>query len=177
MKIEIGAMEWELRDHVIYLLPGGGAHLSVDKALADLPEDLRASKVEGVSHTPWRLLEHMRIAQWDILNFARDPSHISPSFPEGYWPLSDGPSDSAAWDRSWQAFRTDLQAMIDLVADSKPTFFARIPHGDGQTMLREALLMPTILVNWSSFDDVSVPGRLSFSARSSWSRSLVGLVE
>lgn len=130
-----------LREHVLYLLKGGGAHLNFEQAIADLPEDLRGAKTDGVPHTPWRLLEHMRICQWDILEFSRTAEHISPVFPDGYWPDTDGPPDVEAWDKSVEAFRTDLQAMIDLVADSGTDLFAPIPHGDGQTILREALLV------------------------------------
>ena len=130
-----------LRELVLYLLKGGGAHLNFEQAIVDLPEDLRGAKVEGVSHTAWRLLEHLRICQWDILEFSRDPEHVSPDFPDGYWPEGDVPPDSDSWDMSVQAFRDDLQAMIDLVADPDTDLYARIPHGDGQTILREALLV------------------------------------
>ena len=130
-----------LRDHVIYLLQDGGAHLDFETAIAGLPSELWGAKVAGVEHTPWRLLEHMRICQWDILEFSRNPDHVSPQFPVGYWPASDEPPDDFAWDKSVQSFREDLQAMIDLVADPKTDLFAKIPHGDGQTILREALLV------------------------------------
>lgn len=130
-----------LREHLLYLLKGGGAHLNFEQAVADLPVELRGSKVDGVPHTPWRLLEHLRICQWDILEFSRNPEHVSPEFPIGYWPAGDAPPDAGAWDRSVQAFRDDLQAMIDLVADPETDLFAPIPHGDGQTILREALLV------------------------------------
>ncbi|QDT59483.1 DinB superfamily protein [Stieleria bergensis] len=130
-----------LREHVLYLLKGGGAHLDFEKAIADLPEEFRGKRVERVSHTPWRLLEHLRICQWDILEFARDPDHVSPDFPDGYWPKDDGPPSSEAWDNSIQAFRDDLQSMIDMISDPETDLYARIPHGDGQTILREALLV------------------------------------
>ena len=130
-----------LREHVLYLLKGGGAHLNFEQAIADLPEDLRGAKVKRVSHTPWRLLEHMRICQWDILEFSRNPEHVSLDFPDGYWPEGDAPPDVESWDKSIQAFRADLQAMIDLVADPDTDLFAEIPHGDGQTVLRESLLV------------------------------------
>jgi hypothetical protein len=86
-------------------------------------------------------LEHMRIAQWDILEFSRNPKHVSPAWPEGYWPSGDAPADDRAWDRAVDAFRTDLAAMCDLVANPATDLFARIPQGDGQTILREALLV------------------------------------
>jgi hypothetical protein len=130
-----------LREHVLYLLRGGGAHLDFDTAVADLPVALRGARPTGVPHTPWRLLEHLRIAQWDILEFCRNPRHVSPPFPEGYWTTGDAPPDPAAWDRSVAAFRADLRAMQDLVADPATDLFAPIPHGEGQTILREALLV------------------------------------
>jgi len=130
-----------LREHVLYLLRGGGAHLSFDEAIADLPAEFRGRKPAGVPHTPWRLLEHMRIAQWDILEFSRNPQHVSPEFPNGYWPDGDAPPTANAWDESVAAFRADLTAMQDLVADPRSDLFAPIPGGTGQTLLREALLL------------------------------------
>ncbi|MFQ5881230.1 MAG: DinB family protein [Candidatus Methylomirabilales bacterium] len=130
-----------LRKHLLNLLRGGGAHLDFEAVIADLPAELRGSRPAGAPHTPWQLLEHMRIAQWDILEFSRNPEHVSPTFPDGYWPEGDAPPDAAAWDRSVAAFRADLQAMQDLVADPSRDLFAPIPHGDGQTILREALLV------------------------------------
>lgn len=130
-----------LRNHLVYLLAGGGAHLHFEQAIADLPEKLRGAKIAGVPHTPWRLLEHMRICQWDILEFSRNPGHVSPEFPDGYWPEGDAPPGAEAWDRSVRAFQDDLQAMVDLVAAPETDLYVPIPHGDGQTILREALLV------------------------------------
>src|SRR6516162_8832444 len=120
-----------LRDHVLYLLRGGGAHLDFEKAIAGLPPALRGAKPAGQPHTPWRLLEHLRIAQWDILRFCIDPHHVSPAWPDGYWPSGDAPPDDAAWDRGVEAFRADLKAMHDLVADPAGELFAPLPHGQG----------------------------------------------
>ena len=89
----------------------------------------------------WGLLEHMRISQWDILEFSRDPKHVSPKWPAGYWPAGDESPGDAAWEKSAQAFRSDLDEMAQLVTDPKTDLFARIPHGDGQTILREALVL------------------------------------
>ena len=130
-----------LRKHLLELLEGGHAHLDFDTAIADLPEELRGAKPPGLPHTPWRLLEHMRIAQWDILQFSVDPDHVSPEFPDGYWPAGDAPPSAAAWDRSVAAFRSDLKAMRDLVADPATDLFAPIRQPEGQTILREALLV------------------------------------
>src|SRR6516165_2412157 len=125
-----------LREHLLYLLRGGGAHLSFDKAVADIPPALRGRTVPLVPHSPWRLLEHLRIAQWDILEFSRNPGHVSPGWPEGYWPEGDAPLNEGVWDRSVASFRADLTAMQDLVADERTDLVARIPHGEGQTVLR-----------------------------------------
>jgi hypothetical protein len=131
----------DLRRHLIDLLQSSGAHLDFDNAVADLPAKLRGKGPPGVPHSPWRLIEHMRIAQWDILEFCQNPRHASPTFPDGYWPESDAPPSPEAWDATIAAFQTDLQSMCDLVADPATDLFARIPHGDGQTILREALLV------------------------------------
>jgi hypothetical protein len=130
-----------LREHVLYLLGGGGAHLDFDTAIADLPASKRGVRPSGLPYSAWELLEHMRIAQWDILEFSRNPKHVSPEWSAGYWPITPAPPDSAAWDKSVAAFRADLAAMQELVKDEKTDLFARIPHGEGQTILREALLM------------------------------------
>src|SRR3954453_15467114 len=124
-----------LREHL--LDPVGGAHpqLAYDAAVAGLPPGLRGARPPGLPHTPWRLLEHMRIAQWDILRFCLDPHHVSPEFPGGYWPEGDAPPDPDAWDRSVVAFGADLKAMMGLVADPKTDLFAPLPHGQGQTVL------------------------------------------
>lgn len=130
-----------LRDHVVDLLVGGHAHLGFEEAFAALPAELRGAKPGPIPHTPWRLLEHMRIAQSDILEFTRDPAHVSPAWPDGYWPETDGPPDAAAWDRSYDRFLDDLRAMTEIVRDPATDLLSPLPHGDGQTVLREALLV------------------------------------
>jgi uncharacterized damage-inducible protein DinB len=130
-----------LRDHLLDLLQGGNAHLKFEEAIADLPPELRGVRPASVPHSPWRLLEHMRIAQWDILEFCRNAAHVSPDFPDGYWPDGDAPPSAEAWERSVEAFRADLKTLQELVADPANDLFARIPHGTGQTLLREALLV------------------------------------
>ena len=130
-----------LRDHVVNLLTWHDAHVDFDRAVANLPPELRGARPAALPHTPWRLVEHMRLAQWDILEFSRNPKHVSPPFPDGYWPKGDAPPSSTAWDESVNAFRADLNAMCDLVSDPKTDLFAPIPHGEGQTILREALLV------------------------------------
>src|SRR5262245_16638179 len=94
-----------LREHLLDLLRGGGAHLDFDRAAAGPPAALRGVRPPGLPHSPWRLVEHLRIAQWDILRFCLDAKHVSPPFPDGYWPEGDGPPDPSAWDRSVESFR------------------------------------------------------------------------
>ncbi len=130
-----------LRQHLVDLLHSRNAHADFEAAVRALPAQVRGVRPEGQSQTPWQLLEHLRICQWDILEFSRDPDHVSPSFPAGYWPAADAPADDSAWDHSIEAFRRDLRAMSDLVADPQTDLFAKIPWGDGQTILREALLV------------------------------------
>lgn len=130
-----------LRDHLLYVLRGGGAHINFESVISDFPLDLINRKVAHVPYTPWQLLEHMRIAQWDILEFSRNPEHVSPHWPTGYWPAADLFADEEMWNKSIEAFRADLKAMEDLVQDAAIDLFAPIPHGDGQTILREALLV------------------------------------
>jgi hypothetical protein len=130
-----------LRDHLLELLRGGHGHATFDKAIEGLPAKLRGAQAPGLPHTVWQLLEHLRLAQWDLLEFSRDKSHVSPPWPEGYWPETAAPPDEAAWEKSVESFHQDLQAMQDLVADPQTDLYAKLPWGDGQTILREAMLL------------------------------------
>ena len=128
-----------LREHLLYLLKGGGAHVDFDSAIKGLPAALRGKRPKGAEHSPWEILEHLRLAQLDILEFSRNPKYESPKWPEGYWPKAPAPPSENAWSKSVRAFRDDLDAICKLVASAD--LFAKIPHGDGQTILREALLV------------------------------------
>ena len=130
-----------LRDHLLYLLRGGGAHINFDELIADFPVDSINQKPAGLPYTPWQVLEHMRLAQWDILEFSRDPDHVSPEWPKGYWPKPDELGNPTLWKQTIEQFRNDLQQMEALVEDPATDLHAKIPHGDGQTILREALLI------------------------------------
>jgi hypothetical protein len=130
-----------LRQQLIELLKGGSAHAKFEDVVAGFPSKLYGRKPEGLPHSAWMLLEHLRIAQWDILEFSRDRKHVSPEWPEGYWPKSEAPASAAQWNASIMKFRDDLEAMQDLVKDPGTDLFAGIPWGDGQTVLREALLL------------------------------------
>ena len=130
-----------VRKHVLYLLRGGSAHISFDEFVASFPADLCNRHIDGLPYTPWQVLEHMRLAQWDILEFSRDASHVSPEFPKGYWPKPDEVGTPALWQESIDAFRKDREQMEALVEDPSIDLHAKIPHGDGQTILREALVL------------------------------------
>ena len=130
-----------LREHLVDLLRGKNAHLDFDRTVRDLPAADRGRRPEGLPHSPWELLEHLRIAQEDILAFSRDPDHASPDWPAGYWPDIPAPPDASAWDRSVAAFRADLAGLEQLVLDPSRDLHAPFPWGDGQTLLREALLV------------------------------------
>ena len=133
--------EQSLRDHLLSLLRGGNAHIAFDDLIADFPPELCDQKVGGVPYTPWQVLEHMRITQWDILEFCRNSKHVSPDFPKGYWPNPDAPGNITLWKQTVEQFREALKELEELVADPSTDLFALIPHGDGQTVLREALLV------------------------------------
>jgi uncharacterized damage-inducible protein DinB len=132
----------ELKTHLLNLLDGEGAHLNFDAAVKNLPRELRSLKPKGAPHTAWQLLEHMRIAQWDILEFTRNAQHDFPKWPEGYWPVSEAAPSDSTWKESIAQFRRDLEQMKKLLADAdEEKLYARIPHGTGQTLLRELLLV------------------------------------
>ena len=131
----------QLREHLIYLLKGGGAHAKFNQVVKDMPEKLRGVKPNGLPHSAWMLLEHLRLAQEDILEFSINPKYKHREWPKDYWPESAAPPSAGAWDKSIQQFRKDLKATEDLVANPKTDLFAPIPWGDGQTILREALLV------------------------------------
>jgi hypothetical protein len=130
-----------VREHVLNLLKGGAAHVDFDAAVVGFPSRMRGVRPKGVPYSAWEVLEHIRIAQWDILEFSRNPKHVSPKWPEGYWPKKPAPPSAAAWNKSIQSVRADLQAIQALIADKKRDVFAPLPHGEGQTLLREALLV------------------------------------
>jgi hypothetical protein len=129
-----------LRKHLVYFLKGGGAHVHFEDALNGFPVRKRGVFVQGLPHTGWQLLEHARIAQWDILEFSRDAKHVSPDFPGGYWPKTPVPPSNAAWEKSVRAFRRDLRQFAQLVENPRTDLYAKIPHSHGQTVLREVLL-------------------------------------
>lgn len=130
-----------LRKQLLDAIRGHQAHIEFSAAVKDFPAELQGVKPGGVPHSAWQLLEHLRIAQSDILEFSRNPKHISPNWPEGYWPGTEAPPNARAWTESVAAFERDRKEFMALVADPKFDLFQRFTQGEGQTLLREALLV------------------------------------
>ncbi|HEY0428842.1 MAG TPA: DinB family protein [Pyrinomonadaceae bacterium] len=128
-----------LREHLLELLEGKSAHIALEKVLNEFPSEKINTRIGGAPHTAWELLEHLRIAQWDIVKFSRDARHASPAFPDGYWNKTEGTAED--WRTSVKQILDDLQTMRSLINDEKIDLFAPIEHGTGQTVLREALLV------------------------------------
>lgn len=129
----------QLREHLLELLEGKSAHIDTESAFDGFPLDKINTRIDGSPHTAWELLEHIRIAQWDILDFSTNPDYKEKKWPDDYWTKPDGTPDD--WQRSVKQVLNDLQAMRDLVADEKTNLYTKIPHGSGQTIFREALLI------------------------------------
>lgn len=129
----------EIRAHLLELLEGKSAHIDLETVLAEFPVEKINARLENAPHTAWELLEHLRIAQWDIVEFSYNPNHVSPEFPEGYWHKTEGTAED--WEKSCQQILRDLETMRELVGNEKTDLLAKIAHGDGQTIFREALLV------------------------------------
>jgi hypothetical protein len=126
-----------LIEEVVHLLQGGNAHADIKKALDGLPKNQRGEKPDKLPYSIWQLVEHIRIAQWDMLEFCKDSNHQSPKWPDDYWPKETSPVSDEAWDQSVKQINKDLDELINLVKTAD--IFTRIPHGEGQNILREAL--------------------------------------
>jgi uncharacterized damage-inducible protein DinB len=129
----------ELRAHLLELLEGKFAHVDFETVINNFPLEKINSQVESFPHTAWNLLEHIRIAQWDILEFSRDADHVSPEFPDGYWNLKEASMED--WKNSVTQVLENLQAIRDLISDENNDLFEKFSHGSGQTLLRETLLV------------------------------------
>jgi hypothetical protein len=131
----------KLRRQLRQELTASHAHAGFDRAFAAVPREHRGARVEGIPHSLWENLEHLRLALWDILGFSRGPGHVSPKWPDGYWPASPAPADDAAWEGALASFRGDLAAFCALLEDGGRELHEPFPWGDGQTLLREALVI------------------------------------
>jgi hypothetical protein len=131
----------ELREHLLQLLRGGQAHVSFDDAVNGFPLELIGIRADGAPHSAWELVEHLRIALDDIVRFSQSADHQSPPWPKGYWPSSPTPKDEAQWHNSVRVIRESMAAFESMVADPAQDLFRKFPWGEGQTLLREALLI------------------------------------
>src|SRR2546422_3775222 len=124
-----------VREQVVALLNSGNAHVSFDNVFKDFPAKLRGVKLKGAPHTAWQLLEHMRIAQWDILELSRSAKHVSPEWPGGYWPKTVKPPNDDAWKKSLPSFKKDLKAMEKMGSDPNTDLSTKIRHCTRQNMI------------------------------------------
>jgi hypothetical protein len=129
------------REQLVQLLGGRNAHFTFEDAVKTFPMEFINSKPPNVPYTPWHLIEHLRLTQWDILEFVRDPDHVSPKWPEGYWPHPDAEADAGDWGQTIDSFDADLRAMEAIAQDQEIDLGAEIPHAPGYTYLREILLV------------------------------------
>jgi hypothetical protein len=128
-----------LREHLVALLRGGHAHITFDKAVRGFPVDRAGVRPRGLPHSAWELLEHIRLAQLDILRFSQSADYVSPPWPEGYWPESPAPERASQWSASIRQYRKDLAEFEEMVRDPARNLHKQFPWGSGQTLLREAL--------------------------------------
>lgn len=129
-----------LRKELLALLEGGNAHMDFEDAVGGFPMEGINTQVPNGTYTVWHLVEHMRIVQWDILEFVRNPKHVSPGFPEGYWPKPEETASPVIWRKSVRGFLTDLDGFIKMVRNPRTDFFSPIPHAKDYTIFREILL-------------------------------------
>ena len=130
-----------IREHVLFALNGDGAHVDFETAMRDLPEALRDKRPPGAAHSLWEVIQHLRIAQWDILEYIRNSSHVSPEFPAGYWPAVNSQPSSDSWEESLEKFRADFAAIIAMVSDPTCDILAPLHGVSGQTIARKLLML------------------------------------
>ena len=130
-----------IREQLLQFFHGGNAHLSFERAIDQFPMEHINEKVSNIDYSPWQLLEHIRIAQWDILEFIRNPNHISPKWPDGYWPSPNESADHQNWENTWKKIQLDMNDVIELAKNPDTDFFAPIPHSKNYTIFREILLI------------------------------------
>ena len=130
-----------LQEHLLYVLRGDGAHIEFEAAAKEMPPELQGRKPAGAAHTPWQLLEHIRISQRDVLDSLRNTKHVSPDFPDGYWPMAEAPASGNAWQKSADQFRADREAIAEIVAHDSRDLFAILPGTEGQTIARKVLMI------------------------------------
>jgi uncharacterized damage-inducible protein DinB len=140
-KSTAGVNDASLREQLIELLHAGHAHAPFDNVVRGFPVELAGVRPAHAPHSAWELLEHLRISQSDILHFSKSAEYVSPKWPDEYWPSTPAPRNKELWAESVRAFRDDLAEFEALLRDPEQDLFKRFPWGDGQTLLREALLL------------------------------------
>ena len=130
-----------VREQLLALLSGGNAHMPFEQAVAHFPPHLFNTLPPNIPYTPWHILEHLRIAQWDILDFIRNPDYVTPDWPGGYWPEQNATADQKQWDKTISAFLSDAQTLREIVSDPQTDLYAPIPHAPGYNILREILVV------------------------------------
>ena len=130
-----------VREQLLFLLRGGGAHMPFEQVIADFPQEYCNSKPPNLTYSFWHLLEHIRIAQEDILEFIHNPDYISPKWPEGYWPAQDAQASEVEWEATIEKIRTDMKAFQVLAGDPQVDLYAPLPHASDYTIFREILVV------------------------------------
>ena len=130
-----------VREQLLFLLRGGGAHMPFEQVVADFPQEHYNSKPPNLTYSFWHLLEHIRIAQEDILEFIHNPDYMSPKWPEGYWPAEDAKADQGKWDATLEKIRVDIKGFQELVEDPDTDLYAPLPHSPDYTVFREVLVV------------------------------------
>ncbi len=130
-----------VREQLLALLIGGNAHMTFEQAVADFPAEYYNTNPPNITYSPWHILEHLRIAQWDILEFIRKPDHVSPEWPKGYWPDPNERTGQEGWRNTINAFLADLGSLRDIVKDPDTDLYAPIPHAQDYTIFREILVV------------------------------------
>lgn len=133
--------EKAIRSHLLSLLQGGNAHVTFEDAVKGFPESRINERVEGIPYSAWQLLEHMRISQYDILDFVRNPKYKYMEWPKDYWPAKGKKATKGDWEKSIAMFKRDSRELQKIARDSKTDLYSKIPHGEGQTVFREILLV------------------------------------
>lgn len=137
----VAAITAAVREQLVALLTGSNAHQSFEDAVYDLPAPLRGVTPDKLPYSIWQLVDHIRIAQWDILEFSRNPAYESPAWPTGYWTPDAAPAGEAAWQQALAQIEQDRDAFVALLHDPDRDLYAPFAHGNGQNLLREALLI------------------------------------
>ncbi|MFW5745723.1 MAG: DinB family protein [Spirochaetota bacterium] len=141
MAFDLKAANEEAKARLVPALRGRGAHLGLAEAVRDFPGELMNEKPANVPYTFWHMLEHIRIAQWDLMRYASDSEHVSPEWPRGYWPAPDDVTDEAGWDATVAAIRADRDELIGVIEDPACNVLEPVAHMDGRSIMRAALLV------------------------------------